>query len=185
MMRFITNLPETIKLFFDKKIAHNARLLLSLIGVIVLLSLFRKSLLLEIKTNYGNTGIGICILLLWLIFFIPINLIADRLSNHRKLRIQRNVELKQQEQNIREIYDNLDILSESQKSLLARFILQNKRQFQNYEIGGYEAVWGKDITVLLTKGIIRKLDYGLYEINKEYFDRIKEYFDTNDSEKPT
>jgi len=173
----MTNWFDIIKLFFDKKIAHNARLLLSLIGVIVFYLLFRnKPILLEIKTNYGNTGIGTCILLFWLILFITINLMADKLSYLIKLRKQRKAELKQKEQNVIKIYDNLNNLSKPQKSLLERFVLQNKRQFQSYEIGEYEAVWGRDIDVLQSKGIIRKLTYGVYEINKEYFNCIKEHF---------
>ena len=72
-------------------------------------------------------------------------------------------------------------MSESQKRLIEKFVLQDKRQFQDYEIGGYKAIWGRDITVLITKKIIRELTYGLYEINKEYFDCMRAHFDANGS----
>jgi len=181
-MGFISDLSDTIKLFLDKKIAQNGRLLLSLIITIAFLLLFHnKPIFIKIKADYGKVGIGICILLFWLILFITINLIANKLSNNRRLRRQRKAELKRKEQNIIEIYDNLDSLSESQKSLLERFVLENKRQFQDYEIGGYKAVWGRDIEVLQAKGIIKTLTYGLYEINKKYFNLIKEHFNINGS----
>jgi amino acid permease len=115
-----------------KRISQNGRLLLSLIIIIAFFLLFNnKHIFVKIKNDYGKTGIGICIFILWLVLFITINLITDKLSDCRKLRQQRKAELKQEEQSIIESYDKLNSLSEQQKMLLERFVRENKRQFQN------------------------------------------------------
>jgi len=117
---------------------------------------------LEIRTQYGNTGIAVGFVVIWLMLFVTINLIGDRISAHMK-------QVKAEAQRIEHIYDNLNSLSISQKELLERFVLQNKRHFQDYEIGGYKAVWGRDVEVLKGKRILREPAYGAYEIGEEYF----------------
>lgn len=163
------NIAEIIKLFLDKKVAQNGRLLLSLIIAIALFLLLRgNSVLLEIENDYGKVGIGTCLFLLWLILFIIVNLAANKLQ---KARSKRRV-LEQEVQKAVNMLRTLDSLTDYQYQLLRKFVSQNKSQLQDYEIGGYKAVWGRDIEVLQRKGVIQQLTYGVYEIQAEYFDLI-------------
>lgn len=181
-MSFIST--DTIKLFFDKKISQNGRLLLSLIGIIVFFLLFHnKPVFIKIKEDYGKVGIGTGALLFGLMLFITINLIANKLSNYKKLTLQKQERLGRQEQKVIKIIDNLNSLSESQKGLLERFVLRKKKQFQDYEIGGYKVIWGRDVEVLRAKGIIRKLTHGVFEIHEDYFNCMEEHLNINDLEK--
>ena len=160
------NIAEIIKLFFDKKIAQNGRLLLSLIiAIILFLSLRDLPDFLDIKKEYGKITVGICLLL---IPFIIVNLAANKLQ---KARSKRGV-LEQEIQKVVNMRKTLDGLTDYQYQLLGKFVSQNKSQFQDYEIGGYRAVWGREIEVLQEKRIIRQLTHGVYEIQAEYFNLI-------------
>lgn len=156
-------MTQLIRLFLDKHISRNIRLLFSLVCIGVVFLLLRlTSFFIDIRTQFGKVGICVCMIVTWLVFFIAINLIADKLSArmHRRRR---------EAERVTHISKMLNTLSASQRGLLGMFVRLNTRQLQDYEIGGFKAVWGRDMAVLIEKRIVAEPAYGVYEIDEDYF----------------
>lgn len=77
------------------------------------------------------------------------------------------------------VWENLQLLSDWQKGFLARFIVENRSQIHEYEIGNFKVAWGPEIEVLCAKRILRKYRGGVYEIDERYRQAVAEILSTN------
>ena len=77
---------------------------------------------------------------------------------------------------VRKIFSRL---SDWQKDFLIRAVHNDKRQWQRYEMpSGFEALWGPEVEVLLHKGIVSQVSYGVFLINDDFFDILQEAYFT-------
>ena len=81
-------------------------------------------------------------------------------------------ERRRAEERRKNVEDMLDTLTSWQRSFLARFVAENRRQIPEWEVGPYRAVWGPEMDVLVQKGIIHAHRGGLYEIEPIYWDYL-------------
>lgn len=76
------------------------------------------------------------------------------------------------------IRHNLKGLTEWQRQFLLRFIVEQRMQMAEFEIGGYKAAWDFELEVLLSKGIVHKhSSASVYEIDPRYHEYLQKNWD--------
>jgi hypothetical protein len=69
-------------------------------------------------------------------------------------------------------------LSPWQRSFIQRFVLENRNQIPEFEVGQYKAAWDFEMAVLIDKGIVREIPRsGVYEINTTYYNYLMQHWD--------
>jgi len=117
----------------------------------------------------------IALLVGFLIVFLLVWSIYGVTAWFRQQLIAKSRILQREEKQLMHVSETLENLSEWQERFLVRFINESKRQIQEHEIGGFKAVWGDEIEVLIAKGVIRRFrGTGVYEIESIYHDCLQE-----------
>lgn len=78
---------------------------------------------------------------------------------------------------IEKMMNAFERLSDWQKSFLIQAIRENKQQWQRHEMpGGFDFVWKPEVDVLITKGIVKKVNYGVFLIDDNFFDTLQNVY---------
>jgi hypothetical protein len=82
---------------------------------------------------------------------------------------------------LKTIFSILQNLTDWQRSFLLRFVVEDRTQIPEWEIGGYQAVWGPEVEVLLAKGILIRYGSGVFELNPVFWAFLQNYWDPETS----
>lgn len=73
------------------------------------------------------------------------------------------------------VFKTFQRLSEWQRAFLGKAINLNKRQWQRYEMpSGFDVIWVPEIDVLISKRIVRQVNYDVFLIDDEFFETLQE-----------
>jgi hypothetical protein len=151
--------------------------LVALLSVAVFYFAARHSEWFREAAGRGSNAIVAVLAMVLLISFLAVWLIlsgvAGIVTHCRSVSqsVQRDVE------ELRRIGDNLGATTDWQRSFLLRFITNDTTQINDWEVGGYKAIWGPELEVLCAKGIIRRYPSGVLEIVPEYRQYLKAFWD--------
>lgn len=138
----------------------------------------------EVITVYGNIGMAIALLVVFLIAFLGTWLVwhgLERVISRRREQhkaeearvISRQREQHRAEEARNSIRATLLNLSPWQIRFLQRFILERRTQIPDYEVGQYRAVWDSEMEVLIQKRVVTEIPgSGVYEIRPIYCDYL-------------
>jgi len=162
-----------IRFFFKENFSQKRLFVILMTIVIMIVSFFishKREWFIDFKSNYGNVGIVILLICYFLVIFILFEIICTKLSANKEEAKRLYNEFEMRKRKAEAIYNDLNSLSDWQKRFLLRNIMQGKSQVKSFEIGDYEAIWRPEMDVLVSKKIVTKFRYGIYEINPDYFD---------------
>jgi hypothetical protein len=166
--------------FFFKENFSQKRLVVILAAVLTDIFLFflcyQQNWFNKLTSDYGNTVIVVFLSISFLIAFIIYELICNEVSVYLKRENRRVRKLKFRYQKTEERYKALSRLTDWQKEFIIDMVTQGKSQIKAYEIGVYKAAWDLEMEALIAKKIIRELSFENYEIDPEYYDYIKNYY---------
>ena len=166
--------------FFFKENFSQKRLVVILAAVLTDIFLFflcyQQNWFNKLTSDYGNTVIVVFLSISFLIAFIIYELICNEVSVYLKRKKRRVRKLKFRYQKTEERYKALSRLTDWQKEFIIDMVTQGKSQIKAYEIGVYKAAWDLEMEALIAKKIIRELSFENYEIDPEYYDYIKNYY---------
>jgi len=127
----------------------------------------------EIITKYGNVGLAITIVVVFLITFCGTWVVHSGLSALRRRSVSRRKEQYKAEEARNSIRATLFTLTPWQKKFLLRFVQEGRTQIPEWEVGEYKAAWDFEMEVLLSKRIVREISgSGVYEISPIYHDYL-------------
>jgi len=122
---------------------------------------------------YGKIGVGVALVVVflitllgtWLVYFLVAALSKRANSRRRDL-----ITSHEQDNAIRTTLLNL---SPWQRRFVERFVLENRTQIPDFEVGGYRMAWDSEMAVLIHKRIIKEIPgSGVYEINPIYYNYL-------------
>ena len=151
---------DIIRFFFKENFSQKRLFVILMSILIALLSFFlchNQDWFGGLKSVYGNLPIAIFPLVCFLVSFLSLELICNKVSKHKQKEICRINELENRRKKAEAIVDTIKRLSNWQKSFLINNIVQGKSQIKSFEIGGYKAVWGCEMEALIDKRIISKI----------------------------
>lgn len=170
-------LLDFLKRLLDMKttIKNAVSLLVALVSVSVFYFTSKDSQWFEDLDEYGLIGVGVSLSVVFLIGFLSAWLIYSGLATRRQRVASHRAALERAEQEIDAVRRNLDSLTPWQRTFLLRFIVERRTQIPDYEVGGYKAVWGSEMAVLVSKGIVKEHPQaGVYEIEPVYDGYLKQ-----------
>jgi len=127
----------------------------------------------EIVTKYGNSGLAITILVVFLFTFCGTWLVYSGLSALWRRSVSRRKEQHGAEAARNSIRATLFTLTPWQKKFLLRFVQEGRTQIPEWEVGEYKAAWDFEMAVLISKRIVTEiLGSGMYEINPIYYNYL-------------
>jgi len=123
--------------------------------------------------SYGNIGVGIALVVVFLIALLGTWLVyswvaalSKRANSHR-----REVITSYEQDNA--IQTTLLNLSPWQRQFVLRFVLEHRTQIPDFEVGGYRMAWDSEMAVLIHKRIIKEIPgSGVYEITPIYYNYL-------------
>ena len=127
---------------------------------------------LEIQ-RFGVPGLIVAFCIVFFIAFLSIWLIGSCAVWLYKESESRQIARKQAQRDKEIIRETLESLTEWQYDFLLRFVRERQHQIRSYEIGGYKAVWGPEMQVLISRDIVKQYP-GIYEINSRYYSYIEQ-----------
>lgn len=158
----------------DIPLKNAASGLIALMAVAVLYLLSRHSPWLAEMAKLGNVAMGAAFMVVlvaaflfaWLALSCALTLVTHFMSpiRERKLTADRS-------KAIRGVFNTL---TKWQRTFVLRFITENRMQIPEWEVGSYQAIWGPEMDVLVRKGIISSYGSGMYEIQRVYWDYLKQ-----------
>jgi hypothetical protein len=125
----------------------------------------------------GNGAILFSLAMVLLISFLALSLILSAvvgLVMHRRLAKKAMLLEIDKLQSIR---NTLHAMTTWQRGFLLRFIVNNTTQINEWDAGGYEAVWGPELNVLIAKGVIKRYPGGVLEIAPQYRRFLQAFWD--------
>ena len=157
----------------DIRVRNALSVLLALLSIIVFHFTSKRTEWFEGLRVYGGLGVPIALLVIALVVFLVTWLIccgADTIWRRKRV-------LQRVEQEKRAVRSNLETLTGWQGQFLLRFLVEGRAQIPEWEIGGYKAVWGSEVEVLITKGMLKAHRHaGVYEIEPIYRDYLKQHW---------
>jgi len=127
----------------------------------------------EINTKYGNSGLVITILVVFLFTFCATWLVYSGLSGLWRRSLSRRKEQHRAEEARNSIRATLFTLTPWQKKFLLRFVQEDRTQIPEWEVGQYKAAWDFEMAVLIQKRVVTEIPCsGVYEINPIYYDYL-------------
>jgi len=132
----------------------------------------------ELHQGYGAGGTAVAILVVFLTAFLAVWLAYSGIAAYHGRVVSRRQARQKAEQQQRTVRDNLDSLTEWQRGFLLRFIVENRRQIPEWEVGQYRAAWDFEMSVLLNKRIVKAHSQSgtVYEIEPLYYAYVKEHW---------
>lgn len=127
--------------------------------------------------EYGAGGVPVALLVVFLTAFLGIWLIYSFIAARHQRVVSRHTAQREAEHQQRIIRDNLVSLTNWQRGFLLRFIVENRRQIPEFEVGTYKATWDFEVEVLIEKGIIKEHSSSgvdVHEIEPLYYAFLKE-----------
>lgn len=176
---------KIIRFFFKENFSQKRMfvILMSIMTAIISFFFFyRQEWIRELKNDYGALVIPLLLALVFVVTFLVLELICNAVYSRIQEKKRRRREIELIIKKIEYRYNTLSRLSDWQINFLIDMVMQKKMQIQAYEIGGYHAVWGPEMEVLIMKKIVRKITFNSYEINPEYFDYLEKYYDPETGE---
>jgi hypothetical protein len=133
---------------------------------------------LELHQGYGAGGTAVTMLVVFLTAFLGVWLVYSGIAAHHGRVISWRQAWQKAERQERTIRENLDSLTEWQRSFLLRFIVENRRQIPEWDVGQYGAAWDFEMSVLLNKRIVKAHSQSgtVYEIEPLYYAYVKEHW---------
>jgi hypothetical protein len=161
----------------DIRVKNATTLLLSLIAtVIVCFISYRRSWFQDIR-GLGAPGVGVFLLISFLILYLSIWLVWSGCAAIYELATARRRKENAAKVSEMLIRQSLSSLTAWQRQFLLRFIVEDRNQIPEFEIGQYRAAWDFEVEVLVTKGIVHYHRAGVYEIVAEYRNYLKQHWD--------
>ncbi|SRR5258706_4245467 len=105
----------------------------------------------------------------WLVLSAAVSVVANRKSATNAMHLQG--------ERLIQIRNTLGTLTDWQRSFVLRFITEDRMQINEWEVGGYKAIWGPELDVLCAKGIIIEHRRGVLEIVPEYWQYLQAFWD--------
>lgn len=174
-MSFPTILKSLLEV--NIRVKNATSVLFALASVFLVFVMARQSAWFHDVQGYGAMGVAVALSVVFLSTFLGVWLLltgatalADRVGSRRRGRQRAEAQTDL-------ILRNLDSLTEWQRSFLVRFVVENRMQMPEWEVGGYRALWGPEMDVLLAKQIIRQHGGGMYEIEAAYYDYLNRNWD--------
>ena len=164
----------------DIRTKNAASLLLALITVAIVYFTSLGSAWLEDLDRRGPLGLPVALSAVFLAAFLLYWLIGSAWMQAAASRAARRKQEASVERRERQIVDTLESLTEWQRSFVFRYIVEGTTQIQEYEIGGYKAVWGSEVQMLIQKGVIHQhRRAGVYEIDSAYRKFLELHLDSD------
>lgn len=162
----------------DIRVRNAASLLLALLTVAIVYFASMDSAWIADLDRRGPLGLPIALTVILIGAFLSYWLLG---SAWLQIVAKRNARRKKEataEQRERHIVHTLDSLTDWQRGFVLRYIVEGTTQLQEYEIGGYKAVWGPEVEMLVQKGVIREhRSAGVYEIAVAYRNFLRTHWD--------
>jgi len=140
-----------------------------------------KSWFQELLADFGSLG-PFFLSTVCFAFFLVIFQMISRTCAYMMLRIRQHIDrinapkriLEHESEQIREIRETFNKLSDWQKDFLVMAVQSNQRQWRRYQMpSGYEIIWGPEVKVLLQKKIVRQIDYDVFLIDDVFFETLQ------------
>jgi len=168
----------------DIRTKNATSVLVALLSVVVCYFVSRRCLWFqELHQEYRAAGTAVAMLVVFLTAFLAAWLVYSGIAAHHGRVVSRRQARQKAEQQQRTIRDNLDSLTEWQRSFLRRFLAENRRQIPEWEVGQYRAAWDFEMSVLLNKRIVKAHSQSgtVYEIEPLYYVYLKEHWNPHTS----
>jgi hypothetical protein len=173
-MKDIIDLFSKLLLEKDIRAKNAASLLVALLSVAVFYFASRHSQWFQDVEGYGGIGVGVALLVVFLIAFLAVGLVYSGMTTYYQYVVSRQRAQQEAEQQQKTIRDNLDNLTDWQRKFLLRFIVEDRRQIPEFELGQFKAGWDFEVAVLVKKRIVKEhRRAGVYEIEPIYLDYLK------------
>ena len=170
-MQFIAKICDLV-LGHDIPIKNAICILIGLVSVIIF---YFTETFGDIFLKHKAIGVEIASLVIFLLFFFVTFLLYTLLIEISRKLLQKNQRKNLENSKKGNQKQNLLSLTEWQRGFLMTAVANEKRQFQDYEIGLYRSAWENEVRVLIRKGILTYYtEAGVYEVNSEYFEAMKE-----------
>ena len=173
----------------DIRAKNAASCLLALLSVVVFYFASRHSEWFRELDRYGAVGVGVALGVVFLSAFLATWLVYSGVAAYRhrvvstrsaeQERILANQRAEQEaDQQERLLRGNLDSLTTWQRGFLLRFIVEDRRQIPEFEVGQYKAAWDFEMAPLIAKRIViyHRGGGGVYEIAPVYHAYVREHW---------
>ena len=124
----------------------------------------------------GGAWVAAALVVVFVITFLTVWLCLTVFVAGRNRRQLEHEALRRQYLELEETHATLQSLSDWQRSFLLRLVTTDSMQIREWEIGGYEAVWGPEVQFLCAKGILAKHHGGVLEISRRYWTFLQAYW---------
>ncbi len=159
----------------DIRAKNAASFLVALLSVVVFYFTSKHCQWFQELKEYGTIGVAVALLVVFLIAFLSAWLVYSGVAAYRQRIVSHQRAQQKAEQQQKNIRENLNSLTDWQRKFLLRFIVEDRRQIPEFEVGQYRAVWDFEMAVLIEKGIVKEhRQAGVYEIEPHCYDYLKE-----------
>lgn len=129
----------------------------------------------QMRQEYGIVVVSLVVFVGW---FLAVYLAYSAAATIHQNAVSRRIAIERTKDAEEIVQRNLDTLTDWQRRFLVRFIVENRMQIPEFEVGPYKATWDFEMGVLIDKGIVKKhTGARVYEIDPIYYDYLKENWD--------
>jgi heme exporter protein D len=171
---------ELIKWFLEKDIrTKNAISMLVAIGsAFVFFMASHDRLWFQPIKTYGAVAVGCSVISVAIAAFICTSLVYACVVASREKLLEESRQSAAREAQLRSIRDTLETLTDWQRMFLLRFIIEQRSQIPEFDVGQFRAVWDFEMAVLVEKGVVKDYRHaGVYEIAPVYREYLAHNWD--------
>ena len=165
----------------DIRTKNATSLLVALLSVVVFFFASKHRGWFQDVESYGPVGVAVALVIVLLTSFLSTSLIWSGIVTIWQQRVarkekeeRREIAARTVEQKKRAVRASLESLTEWQRKFLLRFVVEDRTQIPEFEVGQFKATWDFEMAVLVEKGII--LEHrraGVFEIQPVYLEYLK------------